>query len=168
MLALAAAGGDPAVKRAGDRMPEVFCSVLAAAFQIDLAGQPRASNSFLGLAPQWTGEMARRTLAEHLEALLDDLAAVFASEAAAEACRQRLAKRQTPAITLRLVDDLWTVVPRINAYGKRTEAETALRSVAGFRENHVIAERHGVFLILRQDIAAALAPSQLEPPTEDA
>jgi hypothetical protein len=160
---LAAATGDAALKRAADGLPEMFRSALARTFQIDQAGQPRADNNYLGLVPSGTGEAAHRTLADHFELMLDNRAAVFREPAAALACRDRLARRKTPAIVLPLAGGLFTVLPETNAFADRGEAETALRSVTAFREGHVIVEWREVWLLLPVALAAALEQPAIPP-----
>jgi hypothetical protein len=112
LLRLAAVSGNQQVKRLAERLPEVYRNTLSRSFQIDPEGQPRAANSLLQMAPEWVGEMSRRSLGQVIENLLDDTAALFADEAAALACRERLAARQTPALILPLEDGLLLVARR--------------------------------------------------------
>jgi hypothetical protein len=166
ILDLAAAAGDAAVKRAADGLPDMLRSALARTFQIDQAGQPRPDNNYLGLVPSGIGEAAHRTLADHFEVMLDNRAAVFRDPAAALACRDRLARRKTPAIVLPLAGGLFTVLPATNAFTDRAAAETALCSVSTFRQGHALVEWQEVWLLVPAAVAAAL--ERPEPPPAEA
>ena len=160
MLSLAETSGAAQVKRLADGLPETYLNLLARHFLIHPEGQSRATNSLLRLAPEWAGEMSRKTLAQTVEERLDDTVALFADEGAALACRERLGKRQSPAVVLPLVDGLWLVLPVNQAFATRGAAETALASVSIFRQDHphAVIEHGGAFVVLRADLGAAVRP----------
>lgn len=170
LLALAAVSGVPQVKRFADGLPLRLQSCLARYFLINIyvdgdpakPAQPRTDNNLLGLQPE-PGELGRRPLQQFIQDLLDDTAPVFGSEAEAAACRERLKARKTRAVVLPLIDGLWLVLPLTQVFNSEAAARSALASVMSFRqEPHQALEYRGVWLVLRPDLAEALAPEPAE------
>lgn len=162
LLALAAVSGVPQLKRFADGLPLRLQSALARHFLINLDGQPRTDNNLLGLQPE-PGELGRRPLQQFIGDLLDDTAPIFSTEAEAAACHERLKARKTSSVVLPLIDDLWLVLPLTSAFKTEAAARSALASISIFRqEPHVIVDYRGAFLVLRPDLAEALAPEPAE------
>ena len=144
----------PQIKRWPSTLAAQICNAMAASYVIDERRQPGPSNNYLGLASSWTGARAHWGLAQFFAELLDGEAAIFTTEAAAEACRERRAGWY-PGIVVPLRDGLWSVVPTNQVFASEVEAVGAVRSTL---RGHAVAAWRGGWLALPAGLAPALAP----------
>ena len=113
-------------------------------FLIDPNGPLTARNSLLGIATNLVGPAARRTLADHEQAGLDDLAPFFLSFEEAAAARDRLKMRGTETMIVGLAGEVWTLVRSDQVFGRRQEAEAAQQR----NERLTIVPANGGFVLL--------------------
>ena len=146
----------PQIKRWPSTLASQIRSAMTPSYVIDERQPPGANNNFLGLVSSWTGARAHWGLAQFFAELLDGEAAVFTSEAEAEACRERRAGWY-PGIVVPLRDGLWTVVAVSQAFGSEAEAAGAVRSHSTL-SGHAVAAWRGGWLALPAGLAQALAP----------
>lgn len=123
----------------------------------NLSGSRDPANNLLGLVSSWSGDKAHWTVSQFFAEILDDTVPYFASEAEAEACRERLATRGTQTALLPLDGGTFMVIPSDRIYATRAEAEAALASNSWYRTQKVVvvAWRDG-FLIVPAGIAGAV------------
>ena len=159
MRELANGSGSEALRRWGQTLPQVMRNGITKLFVIDPAASQRPENNLLGLVSGWPGERAHWSVARFFEEMLDVEAAVFADEAEAAACRDRLAVRGMRGFVIPLHGGLFHVLQTPHAFATQAEAEAAMRTVSMFRGGgHRIVPWQGAWLILPANLAAALPP----------
>jgi hypothetical protein len=156
-VALADLVDDAQLRRANQVAHQQAISAIAPIFDVPT---PNGSGSggvynLLGLRSIWVGPRAHLSLRQLDEELLDDTAAIFATEAAAEAARQRLAARNTPTIIVPLGGSgCWGLVRHDDLFAERAEAERAVAAAArGGRKLAVVAHPPG-FVVRPAHLAA--------------
>jgi hypothetical protein len=157
MRDLAEVGDSQPLRRWSQTLPQVMRNGITNLFVIDPAAPARPENNLLGLVSGWTGERAHWGVARFFEDMLDVEAAVFADEAQAAACRDRLAARGMRGFVIPLQGGLFHVLQTPHAFATQAEAEAAMRTVSMFRGGgHRIVPWEGAWLILPANLAVAL------------
>ena len=139
-------------------VPDAIRNAIAPQFDIDRSAQPRVENNYLRLVSAWHGPARGRTLSEALQTTFDDEAPFFVTAEEAEACRLRLANRNTPSIVVALASGVFTVQRVDQVFADRGEAEKVLRSNSALRNGGFAIVPFGAdaFAIVAADIAGAV------------
>ena len=153
--ALAFEIGDEATRRFLSFAPRLhrMQSGIARLFAIDPNRALEPNNSLIGMVSREVGERSHMTPMQHEETGLDDLAPFFASQAEAEAARDRLAARMTKTVVLPLAGGCFTLAREEALFGDRTTADQAAAAAARRGRPAAIVGHEGGFVLVPERVA---------------